>query len=278
MKKNNKLFLTLIFAGFYLLLALFVPTTFSVTMPGDIDQVKDNIVIEGVENSTNFYTTSVYYMTRVTPITRMLLELSNKNKVEMMGERAKTISNRDDYEMGQVSKKHSYRASLINAYREASKIDNTISINYEVVGLVLYYRPSKIKEIKIGDVITKVNDEVVDETNYQKLILETKHPTFTLTIKRENHEFDFNYEYQNDKFYFEFYPNIIITQSHPTFELPGEESITGGPSGGLMQTLNIYVSLLNLNFGNLKIAGTGTINLDGSVGKIGGEVQKNSHR
>lgn len=41
-----------------------------------------------------------------------------------------------------------------------------------------------------------------------------------------------------------------------------------------MQSLNIYVSLLKLNFGDLKIAGTGTINLDGSVGAIGGAVQK----
>ena len=42
----------------------------------------------------------------------------------------------------------------------------------------------------------------------------------------------------------------------------------------MMQSLNIYVSLLNLNFGKLKIAGTGTINLAGEVGEIGGAAQK----
>jgi PDZ domain-containing protein len=51
--------------------------------------------------------------------------------------------------------------------------------------------------------------------------------------------------------------------------------ISGGPSAGLMFTLTVYNSLLPEDLtGGRKIAGTGTINLDGSVGPIGGVKQK----
>lgn len=51
--------------------------------------------------------------------------------------------------------------------------------------------------------------------------------------------------------------------------------ISGGPSAGLIFTLTVYNSLSPINLtGGRRIAGTGTINLDGSVGPIGGVKQK----
>jgi PDZ domain-containing protein len=51
--------------------------------------------------------------------------------------------------------------------------------------------------------------------------------------------------------------------------------ISGGPSAGLMFTLTVYNSLVEEDLtGGRKIAGTGTINLDGTVGPIGGIKQK----
>ena len=53
------------------------------------------------------------------------------------------------------------------------------------------------------------------------------------------------------------------------------ETNTGGPSGGLMQALFVYNQLIETDLTHgLKIAGTGTINLDGSVGYIGSIEQK----
>jgi PDZ domain-containing protein len=53
------------------------------------------------------------------------------------------------------------------------------------------------------------------------------------------------------------------------------EKIVGGPSAGLMFTLAVYnaVTPNDITSGR-KIAGTGTINLDGTVGPIGGVQQK----
>jgi Lon-like protease len=60
------------------------------------------------------------------------------------------------------------------------------------------------------------------------------------------------------------FPVSIVTQK-----------INGGPSAGLMFTLTVYnmLSKDDLTHG-LRIAGTGTINLDGTVGPIGGVQQK----
>ena len=53
------------------------------------------------------------------------------------------------------------------------------------------------------------------------------------------------------------------------------DKISGGPSAGLIFTLTVYNSLAPINLtGGRRIAGTGTINLDGSVGPIGGVKQK----
>ena len=60
------------------------------------------------------------------------------------------------------------------------------------------------------------------------------------------------------------FPVSIVTQK-----------ISGGPSAGLMFTLTIYNALSAQDLtGGRKIAGTGTINLDGTVGPIGGVKQK----
>jgi Lon-like protease len=53
------------------------------------------------------------------------------------------------------------------------------------------------------------------------------------------------------------------------------QKIVGGPSAGLMFALTVYNAVTPLDLtGGRKIAGTGTINPDGSVGPIGGVEQK----
>ena len=49
----------------------------------------------------------------------------------------------------------------------------------------------------------------------------------------------------------------------------------GGPSAGMMMALNVYNLLIESDITNgKKIAGTGTIEIDGSVGPVGGIKQK----
>jgi PDZ domain-containing protein len=73
---------------------------------------------------------------------------------------------------------------------------------------------------------------------------------------------------------------ISIVQHNSGISLPFPveivpQKVSGGPSAGLMFTLGIYDLVTSQDLtGGRKIAGTGTIDLEGNVGPIGGVQQK----
>ena len=72
---------------------------------------------------------------------------------------------------------------------------------------------------------------------------------------------------------------FLATTVNERFDFPFEVDIktgnVGGPSAGLMMALNVYNNLIPKDITNsLVIAGTGTIEIDGSVGPVGGIKQK----
>ena len=72
---------------------------------------------------------------------------------------------------------------------------------------------------------------------------------------------------------------FLATTVNERFDFPFEIDIktgnVGGPSAGLMMALNVYNNLIPEDITNSKIiAGTGTIEIDGSVGPVGGTKQK----
>ena len=72
---------------------------------------------------------------------------------------------------------------------------------------------------------------------------------------------------------------FLATTVNERFDFPFEIDIktgnVGGPSAGLMMALNVYNNLIPEDITNSKIiAGTGTIEIDGSVGPVGGIKQK----
>ena len=72
---------------------------------------------------------------------------------------------------------------------------------------------------------------------------------------------------------------FLATTVNERFDFPFEVDIktgnVGGPSAGLMMALNVYNNLIPEDITNsMIIAGTGTIEIDGSVGPVGGIKQK----
>ena len=72
---------------------------------------------------------------------------------------------------------------------------------------------------------------------------------------------------------------FLATTVNERFDFPFEIDIktgnVGGPSAGLMMALNVFNNLIPEDITNSKIiAGTGTIEIDGSVGPVGGIKQK----
>ena len=134
------------------------------------------------------------------------------------------------------------------------KNDLIVSINNELVKSVSEFI-SMLRTYEIGDM---VNIGLI--RNEQEVTIETK------LIE--------HVEYENE-------PMVGFLASTPNqqfifpFEVDIETGNVGGPSAGMMMALNVYNLLTKDDITNgKKIAGTGTIEIDGSIGPVGGVKQK----
>ena len=111
-----------------------------------------------------------------------------------------------------------------------------------------------------------------DETEFRKLVGSKKSDGDIFTVLRDGQELEIVYD-SNDTFggYNMYEVNFDTISPKCTFK----DTRTGGPSGGLLQTLSIYNKLTEFDYTKgLKIGGTGTINYIGNVGEIGGIKEK----
>lgn len=139
---------------------------------------------------------------------------------------------------------------------------------------------SKFKHaIKVGDTITKVNGRHYNTAQgFQKYIGKQKVGSpLTVTYVRNGHTHQTTHKLvrltsTRSGIGIILTNNMKVKTKIPVKVNPGQ---LGGPSGGLMFTLQIYeqISGHDLQRGR-KIAGTGTISSDGTVGEIGGIDKK----
>lgn len=149
-----------------------------------------------------------------------------------------------------------------------------------VVGL-MEDSPVKDKLIK-NDLIVSINKEKIKSTSEFISLLRTYDIGEEISIEfiRDNIEMSIktilieHVDYEDE-------PMVGFLASTPNqrFAFPFNVDIktgnVGGPSAGLMMTLNVYNTLTEADITNgKKIAGTGTIEIDGSVRPVGGVKQK----
>ncbi|MGM9892464.1 SepM family pheromone-processing serine protease [Limosilactobacillus sp.] len=175
-----------------------------------------------------------------------------------------------------------YMQSSINeaiavAFRQAGR-----PVHKKYLGIyVLQVQPnSKFKgAIRVGDTITKVNGHHFNTAQgYQKYIGKQKVGTpLAVTYRRNGHEHTTTHRLvrltsSRSGIGIMLTNNMQVTTKPRVVVDPGQ---LGGPSGGLMFTLQIYqqISGHDLQRGR-KVAGTGTIDADGHVGEIGGIDKK----
>jgi len=153
-----------------------------------------------------------------------------------------------------------------------------------VVG-ILDDSPVKGKLLK-GDLLTTINDEQIFSASEFIATLRKYNIGETVTIGLSRNidgidteisistELIEHIEYSNEPMV-----GFLATTVNERFDFPFEIDIktgnVGGPSAGLMMALNVYNNLIPNDITNsLIIAGTGTIEIDGSVGPVGGIRQK----
>lgn len=281
LNKYKKWLIIFSFAYIYILMILLAPSKFIVLTPGEINTISQNYTIEDKEFTNNINSVSVYSWQTVTTFQSWLIKNNDRFDIREKTEYDNSLSRKELNIQGNISHESSLQNAIITAYTYAMKADASISIDYKLRGFSVYY--SNNKELQIGDQIININSKEIKNNTYQKyledldLYVSDKNyfkpdKTYFVTIQRGNELKVINIK---DTDIIRYYPKYEILSTYPVIKTKDNTNVSG-PSGGMIQTLGIYLALMEINLPNVKLAGTGTINTNDlfEVGAIGGIVQK----
>ena len=152
-------------------------------------------------------------------------------------------------------------------------------IPFEIINeknYIIFVDERASSDLMVGDQLLKFNGQTYQSLNEFRDYIQSKEAgdIITLTIKRNNHQKNIETAiFVDDEENSRVGLNIVTT-----FKIEAEQMVVvdsqaseTGPSGGLMLTLAIYSALTNndITRGNI-IVGSGTINLAGEIGRVGG--------
>lgn len=282
MKKQDKLImrriLLTLFAVLFIGWFLFWPLNKYIESPGTADSLRSYVKIKGHPDKQkgSFMITSVY-LQQARPATYLWAKLTPYNTIESKqavtgGQNNATFDKVQDFYM-----QSAINEAIANAYKAAHQ---EVSKRYLGIYVLEVEKNSKFKKnIKVGDTITKVNGHHFDTAQgFQKYIAKRKVGSpLTVTYLHDGHQHTVTKPLvkiasSRAGIGIVLTDNVKVHTKIPVKVNPGQ---LGGPSGGLMFSLQIYQQLTgqDLRHGR-KIAGTGTINPDSSVGEIGGIDKK----
>ncbi len=165
--------------------------------------------------------------------------------------------------------------AIINAYKLAGRNINIKSNEYKVI----YVSKDSDTDIEVGDTLVSVNDVPIKNNQEYKNYLSTLKLNDNLKVKviRNNKEKECYAklkEIDGEKVIGLYLVNVYDYDVEPEISLNFKNN-ESGPSGGFMLSLAIYDRLVDedLTKGR-KIVGTGTIDISGNIGEIGGVKYK----
>lgn len=265
--------LIIVFSCFFipLMFISFFKVNYSLTAPGYNDEVGKFIEIEnGYSSSGSFHTTSVISLDGISIFQYLLGSIEKKVEVTPFPTYYENINISDLVVMSYLMKDDSLNTSLIVAISIAGfQIDyethKTVYLTWNYLDENTLEIGDKILDTKVNDVSVSIQDILCGDIVEFTVLRGTEIITMNVTKKQVSETvcslgvslYDFS----------------EIDSTEVNYNLV--DTLTGGPSGGLLQTLYIYNLLSSVDISRgLKIAGTGTIDVNGNVGAIGGVEQK----
>lgn len=250
--------------------------------PGEVSLVESVIQIEEGEDTGEIFTVSVFEFRKLT-LLQYLLASTNSDIDIATYDPTTSLSDQEEQIQGEIMKEVSINNAIIMAYTEANKYDTNITIDYTFQGMIIHTTFSETdSSIQLGDIVThiegtKINTVADIETLVVPVFDDDNRTTIHLTVKRGEEVVEINpaiNQTSEGKYIgIAWYPYYTINESTPSYTL--RNTLTTGPSGGLMQAIAVYNAITEQDITNgLRIMGTGTIDIDGTVGEIGGIRQK----
>ena len=254
-----------------------VRTDKTLTLKGDTTIIEKFVEIDREYTEEGSFS-SIYVISfdHSTLFQNYILKDSLVNDVDDIYEGYLHLTDSEINQMGKIQHESSINYALICAYENAKEVNKEIKFDYSFNHFrVSYYGIDS--EFKIGDKIYGVNnvyakDDFEAFKNLFNSAVSSKDGQSEFIVQRNGLTIRIKNTEANMKISgYSFYE--ISEDVFPAYTL--KTTNVGGPSGGLLQTLAIYNSLVDEDITRgLKIAGTGTIDANGKVGKIGGIKQK----
>lgn len=272
LKNNYKLLILFI----VLLLTCTIEFPYYIEAPGGIIKVDDRVKIENsYENSGSF---NLAYVSEIkATIPTLLYSFVNKNwdvlkKEEVIydNETMKEADYRDKLLLEEAKNN-----AVIVAYTNANK---KIELSNEHI-FIIYVDEKADTNLRIGDEIIEVDGiKITSKKQLDEIMLEkNNNEKIKVIAKRNNKEVECYgtlREENNKKIIGLGVTKTSDIKTTPKIELEFKKS-ESGPSGGLVLALSIYNSLVSEDITQgRKIVGTGTIDVNGNVGSIGGVEYK----
>lgn len=279
MRKNHS-FRFLIIAAIFFVISSFYYLPYYVSKPGMAKELEPIVEVEGGNDEKGSFMLTTIRMGKANIYSYAIAKLSKYQ--ELFPVDAIRSENESDEEYA-VRQLHMMDGSKLNAIEVACKKAG-LPIDYRFKGVyVLHVVPDMPAEGKLmpGDRVSKIDGKDFQSMNefiqyvsgkkagekveitYKRNGKENTVPIAVTSFKDDPKKVGVGIGLVDDK-------ELSVS---PTVTINSEE--IGGPSAGLMFTLEIYNQLVNEDLTKgYKIAGTGTIVADGTVGRIGGIEQK----
>jgi len=260
----------------FLLIITIIPVSFDITTSGGLLNADSFVRIDNSGNKSNSINTVYVHVMYRTTLFQAMVALIDPDITVSKSDTEYQMNARDRKISGTITKNVSLINSVIVAYNAAGN-----PIEYELQGLIVHGNYAMTHpNIRLGDIITHIDGEPIENSDsfYLKVNSHDCFEDFYLTIIRSGEtlpkvkvrRFPYKLECQVGLFTYEFYNITDAEPSYQFFNTP-----VTGPSGGLMQALSVYNAITDNDITKgLKIAGTGTISIDGSVGAVGGVYNK----
>ena len=263
---------------FVILYIIFMwPLNYYIITGGGIMKIGNRIVVEDGYSSKGSFNLAYVNEAKGTIATYLLsYVIPNWERIEASSYTYDDEETINDIEFrGKIDLEQASSNAIKNAFLEAGKTYKVISDNL----YVYYVDKDSTNSFKVGDKILKVDDKKIKNVEEFHDILEnySEGEEIKILVERNNKEKELTTELysQNGKNILGIYVSEVEkfkTYPKVTIKFKSSES---GPSGGLMEALDIYNNITEKDLTKgLKIAGTGEIDKDGNIGTIGGVKYK----
>lgn len=262
--------------SFFLSLIIFMwPVDYYITVGGGISSMDDRVIL------------SEEYVSRGSLNLSYVREVDGRVGLYLLsfiipGWEAEPISDYQNDEESMEDLDMRSKLSLLESNSTATKVAYTLAekeIKEKSSELFVNYTFKEFPtEFKIGDQLLSIDDKTFnDKSSVSEYINTLDKEEVLVKVKRDKEEVTFKskvYVYEDRKILGVGIAKVAKYETEPTIKLAFKENESGS-SAGLMTALTIYDKLVKEDLTRkYDIAGTGTINEDGSVGSIGGVKYK----